>query len=78
MLQLFVLLSGIIMGMSQSFANFEQMSIISSDNINYFNNALYVEYNNNEEDEVEVEVEIEIEVPIHIEVDDDISEVEEV
>ena len=65
MLHFFVCLSTIITAMSQSYANFEHMSVINYDTINYFNNMLYVNYED-EEYEQEVEIDIDVEIPIQI------------
>lgn len=70
MLQLFVILSTIIVVFSQSFAEFEHMSMINYNGVNSYNNALYVDYYNNDDDiEVEVDVEVEIEVQVQEEVE---------
>jgi hypothetical protein len=73
MLQLFVILSSIIMAFSQSFAEFEHMSMINYNGVNSYNNALYVDYYNNDDDDVEVEVDVEIEVQVQEEVEVDVD-----
>lgn len=72
MLQLFVILSSIIMAFSQSFAEFEHMSMINYNGVNSYNNALYVDYYNNDDDDVEVEVDVEVQVELEVELDVDV------
>lgn len=72
MLHLFVILSSIIMAFSQSFAEFEHMSVINYNDVNSYNNALYVDYYNIDDDEVEVEVEVDVQVEVEIELEVDV------
>ena len=69
MMHLFVVLSTIIVAFSQSFAEFEHMSMINYNGVNSYNNALYVDYYNIDDDEIEVDVDVDVEVQVELEVE---------
>ena len=73
MMHLLVILSSIVMAFSQSFAEFEHMSMINNNDVNSYNSALYVDYYNNDDNEVEVEVEVEVQVQEEVEVELDVE-----
>lgn len=72
MMHLLVVLSTIIVAFSQSFAEFEHMTMANYSDVHSYNSALYVDYYNNDDLEVEVEVEVEVQVEdeVEVEVDD--------
>ena len=69
MMHLLVILSSIVMAFSQTFADFEHMSMINNNDVNSYNNALYVDYYNNDDNEVEIEVEVDVQVQVEEEVE---------